>query len=87
MARSGFWVGACAILLAAPLAIVTVAGSPAQARPGGSMASGARSASTARTDAGEGGSAPTVNWALSGTATATTTESGSGSTRRPATTT
>ena len=71
--------GACAVLLAAPLAIVALAGPAAQARPAGSMASGARSAAGARTDAagvGDTGSAPTVNWALSGTATATSTESG-----------
>jgi arabinogalactan endo-1,4-beta-galactosidase len=76
--------GACAVLLAAPLAVVTLAGPAAQARPAGSMASGARSAGTAsagtaRTDAagaGGPGSAPTVNWALSGTATATTAASG-----------
>ena len=59
-----------------PLAIVAAAGPAAQARPGGSMASAARSAGAARADAGDEGSAPTVNWALSGTATATTAESG-----------
>ena len=74
-AALGALCGACAVLLAAPLAIVTLTGPAAQARPAGSMASGARSASTARTDAA-GDPAPTVNWALSGTATATTTESG-----------
>ena len=81
--------GACAVLLAAPLAIATLASPAAQARVAGSTASGTRSAGTARTDAagtgaagtgaagtGGPGSAPTVNWALSGTATATSTESG-----------
>jgi arabinogalactan endo-1,4-beta-galactosidase len=73
--RAAVWGGTCALLLATPLAIVAAAGPPAQARAGGSMAGGARSASIARADGGEG-SAPTVNWALSGTATATTTQSG-----------
>ena len=68
--RVTLWAGACAVLLAAPLAIVAAAGPPAQARPGGSMAGAARAG------AGGEGSAPTVNWALSGTATATTLESG-----------
>ena len=74
--RAALWASACAFLLAAPLAIAALAGPAAQARPGGSMASGARSAGAARADVGDGGSAPTVNWALSGTATATTAESG-----------
>ena len=86
-AALGALCGACAVLLAAPLAIVTLIGPAAQARPAGNMASGARSASgawsasgarsasAARTD-DAGDSAPTVNWALSGTATATTAESG-----------
>jgi len=70
-------VGACAVLLAAPLAIVAVASQAAQARPDGSAAQAGTDASAARgARAGATGSAPTVNWALSGTATATTAESG-----------
>jgi arabinogalactan endo-1,4-beta-galactosidase len=52
-----------AVLVAVPLAIVAATGPAAQARP----------------SAGAGpGAAPTVNWALGGTATATTAESGKG---------
>jgi len=69
--------GVCAVLLAAPLAIVAVASPAAQARPDASAAQARTDASAARGDrAGAAGSAPTVNWALSGTATATTAESG-----------
>ncbi len=73
-AALGALCGACAVLLAAPLAIVTLAGPAAQARPAGSMAGGARTDAAA--GVGDAGSAPAVNWALSGTATATSAESG-----------
>jgi arabinogalactan endo-1,4-beta-galactosidase len=66
-------IGACALLLAVPLAIATVTSTSAQARPTGPAASGARTASII---AGGAGAVPTVDWALSGTATATTAESG-----------
>jgi len=56
--------GAGALLLAVPLAISTVVGT-AQARPG-----------AAGNPGNPGSPAPTVNWALSGTATATSEESG-----------
>jgi arabinogalactan endo-1,4-beta-galactosidase len=61
------------VVLAAPLAVVAATGTAAQARPDGAAAQ-------ARPDgvaAGGGtGSAPAVNWALAGTASATTAESG-----------
>jgi arabinogalactan endo-1,4-beta-galactosidase len=57
---------ASAVVLAAPLVVVAVMGTAAQARPGGTAA---------RADGGAG-AAPTVNWALSGTASATTAEAG-----------
>ena len=64
-------VAACAAVLAAPLAVVAASGTAAQARPDGAAAQ-------ARSDraAADGGSAPAVNWALAGTASATTAESG-----------
>ena len=78
-------VAACALVLAAPLAVVAATGTVAQARPdggaaraaGGTAADGgaARGAGSAAAD-GDGGSAPAVNWALAGTASATTAESG-----------
>ena len=63
-------VATCAVALAAPLAVVAATGTAAQARPDGAAAE--RGAGTS----GGGGSAPTVNWALAGTASATTAESG-----------
>ena len=66
---------ACAVLVAAPLAAVAVAGTAAQARPAGSMTRDTRTVRTERAGGGPG-SAPTVNWALSGTASASTAESG-----------
>jgi arabinogalactan endo-1,4-beta-galactosidase len=54
--------GACAVVLAVPLAVVAMMTTPAQAHPAGTAAGP--------------GSAPTVNWALSGTASATSAESG-----------
>ncbi len=62
---------ACAAVLAAPLAVVAATGTAAQARPDGAAAD--RGAGAA---GGGGGSAPAVNWALAGTASATTAESG-----------
>src|SRR5258705_2529005 len=61
---------ACAVVLAAPLVVVAATGTVAQARPDGGAARGAGAAAAdrgARADGG-GGSAPVVNWALSGTA-------------------
>jgi Glycosyl hydrolase family 53 len=49
-----------------PLAVIATTTTPAQAHPGG----------TARAVSAGPGSAPTVNWALSGTASATNAESG-----------
>ena len=62
---------ACAVVLAAPLAVVAATGTVAQARPDGGAARTAGGATS-----GGGGPAPTVNWALAGTASATTAESG-----------
>ena len=62
---------ACAVVLAAPLAVVAATGTVAQARPDGGAARTAGGAAS-----GGGGPAPTVNWALAGTASATTAESG-----------
>src|SRR5439155_2957002 len=62
---------ACALVLAAPLAVVAATGTVAQARPDGGTVRSAGNAAE-----GGGGSAPTVNWALAGTASATTAESG-----------
>ena len=83
--RPRLMVAACAVVLAAPLAVVAATGTVAQARPdggaaraaGGAAADGgaARGAGSAAAD-GAGVSAPTVNWALAGTASATTAESG-----------
>src|SRR6266566_2343163 len=61
---------ACAVMLAAPLAVVAATGTVAQARPDGSAARAAGAAGAAGT------AAPTVNWALAGSASATTAESG-----------
>ena len=61
---------ACAVVLAAPLAVVAATGTAAQARPDGSAA---RTAGAVRA---AGTAAPTVNWALAGSASATTAESG-----------
>ena len=66
---------ACAVLVAVPLAVVAVAATTAQARPDGSLTRDARTVGTERAD-GAPGAAPAVNWALSGTASATTAESG-----------
>ena len=69
---------ACALVLAVPLAVVAATGTVAQARPDGSTARSARSTAAdqgARADGG-GGAAPTVNWALAGTASASNAESG-----------
>src|SRR6185503_922132 len=69
---------ACALVLAAPLAVVAATGTVAQARPDGSAARSAGSAAAdggTRADGG-GGAAPTVNWALAGTASASNAESG-----------
>ena len=69
---------ACALVLAAPLAVVAATGTVAQARPDGSTARSAGSTAAdqgARADGG-GGAAPTVNWALAGTASASNAESG-----------
>src|SRR5947208_7916387 len=66
---------ACAVVLAAPLAVVAATGTVAQARPdegaargaaGAAVAGGARVAGSARS-AGGGGAVPTVNWMLAGT--------------------
>ena len=62
---------ACAVVLAAPLAVVAATGTVAQARPDEGAARAAGGAAS-----GGGGPAPTVNWALAGTASATTAESG-----------
>src|SRR6185312_10422154 len=68
---------ACALALAAPLAVVAATGTVAQARPDGSGARSAGSAADGGTRAdGGGGAAPTVNWALAGTASASNAESG-----------
>src|SRR5436190_988026 len=69
--RSRLVAAACAVVLAAPLAVVAATGTVAQARPDEGAARAAGGAAS-----GGGGSAPVVNWALSGTATATTAESG-----------
>src|SRR6185437_11564652 len=69
---------ACALVLAVPLAVVAATGTVAQARPDGSTARSAGSTAAdqgARADGG-GGAAPTVNWALAGTASASNAESG-----------
>ena len=66
---------ACAALVAVPLAVVAVAATTAQARPDGSLTRDTRTVGTERADGGPG-AAPAVNWALSGTASATTAESG-----------
>src|ERR1700722_17847526 len=58
--------GACAVVLGMPLAVIAMTTTPAQAHPGG----------TARAVGAGPGLAPTVNWALSGTASATSAESG-----------
>src|SRR6266699_756926 len=66
---------ACALLAAVPLTVIAVAvaaGPSAQAHPAAGMT---RTVGTQPADGGPG-SAPAVNWALSGTATATTAESG-----------
>src|SRR5438034_11324428 len=62
---------ACALVLAAPLAVVAATDTVAQARPDGGTVRSAGNAAE-----GGGGSAPTVNWALAGTASATTAEPG-----------
>jgi arabinogalactan endo-1,4-beta-galactosidase len=77
---------ACALVLAAPLVVVAVTGSAAKARPGGGAAragggaarvgGGAARAGGGAGDGGGAGAAATVNWALAGTASATTAESG-----------
>ena len=70
---------ACAAVLAAPLAVVAATGTAAQARPDGAAAdrgAGAAADRGAGAAGGGGGSAPAVNWALAGTASATTAESG-----------
>ena len=73
--RPRFVAAACAALVAVPLAVVAVAATTAQARPDGSLTRDTRTVGTER--AGDGpGAAPAVNWALSGTASATTAESG-----------
>src|SRR5580698_8985901 len=59
-------VGACAVLLAAPL---TYAAALTVTSPQARLSSA--SATAASADFGNPGAAPTVNWALSGTATAT----------------
>ncbi|MGH3180104.1 MAG: glycosyl hydrolase 53 family protein, partial [Streptosporangiaceae bacterium] len=64
---------ACAVVLAAPLAVVAVTGTVAQARPDGGAA---RTAGGAAADGGAGTAAPTVNWAVAGTASASNAESG-----------
>jgi arabinogalactan endo-1,4-beta-galactosidase len=60
------------MVLAAPLAVVAATGTVAQARPDGGTARGAGGVAAE----GGGGPVPTVNWALAGTAGATTAESG-----------
>src|SRR5581483_10189522 len=69
-------------LVAVPLVVVAVTGQAAQARPDGSLAraghAGNAGAGAGLGRAGDAGAAPTVNWALSGTATATTAEAGKG---------
>src|SRR5690349_8425942 len=76
---------ACALVLAAPLAVVAATGTVAQARPDGGAARAARGVAAdggtgrgAGSVAAEGGGglAPTVNWAVAGSASATTAESG-----------
>ena len=69
--RSRLVAAACAVVLAAPLAVVAATGTVAQARPDEGAARAAGGAAS-----GGGGPAPTVNWALAGTASATTAESG-----------
>ena len=66
---------ACAALVAVPLAVVAVAATTAQARPDGSLTRDTRTVGTERAGGGPG-AAPAVNWALSGTASATTAEPG-----------
>jgi len=70
---------ACALVLAAPLAVVAATGTVAQARPDGGAARGAGGTAAdggARMAGGGGTAAPTVNWALAGTASASNAESG-----------
>jgi arabinogalactan endo-1,4-beta-galactosidase len=79
---------ACAVVLAAPLAVVAATGTVAEARPDESAAraAGTGTVAEARPDGGAaraagtvraaGTAAPTVNWALAGSASATTAESG-----------
>ena len=69
---------ACALVLAAPLAVVAATGTVAQARPDGGAARSAGGAAAdggVRADGGAG-AVPTVNWALAGTASASNAESG-----------
>jgi arabinogalactan endo-1,4-beta-galactosidase len=79
--RAGIVAAACALVLAAPLAVVAATGTVAQARPDGGAARSAGGAAAdggARADGGGGTvpTAPTVNWALAGTASASNAESG-----------
>jgi arabinogalactan endo-1,4-beta-galactosidase len=70
---------ACALVLTAPLAVVAATGTVAQARPDGGAARSAGGAAAnggARVTGGAGAAAPTVNWALAGTASASNAESG-----------
>ena len=72
-------VAGCAVVLAAPLAVVAATGTVAQARPdeGAVRSAGGAAADGGARAAGGGGTAvPTVNWALAGTASASNAESG-----------
>jgi arabinogalactan endo-1,4-beta-galactosidase len=75
--RTRVAIGACAVLLAAPLAVTTLTTTAAQARPATTAAQARPATTAAKTrpaGAPQAGTVPTVNWALSGTATATNSE-------------
>lgn len=68
--------GGCAVMLAVPVAVIAMITTPAQAHPDSVTASTGRAVAAERSGGAGSGSAPTVNWALSGTASATNAESG-----------
>jgi hypothetical protein len=63
-------------MLAVPVAVIAMITTPAQAHPDSVTASTGRAVAAERSGGAGSGSAPTVNWALSGTASATNAESG-----------
>ena len=67
--------GGCAVMLAVPVAVIAMITTPAQAHPDSVTASTGRAVAAERSGGAGSGSAPTVNWALSGTASATNAES------------